>query len=81
MKGLRFWDGVSAGIMLLGAAIFGWQVWAHETLTLLAGVGLVVFGAGILTAVSKVRCPFCGRYLGISAAAWKFCPHCGDRIG
>ncbi len=81
MKGLRFWDGVSAGIMVLGAVVFGWQVWAREAVTLLAGVGLAVFGAGILTAFFKVRCPFCRRYLGISAAAWKFCPHCGDKIG
>nr|WP_317284902.1 hypothetical protein [uncultured Dysosmobacter sp.] len=80
MEQLRRWEIVSGGISLLGALLFGIQVWLHEVLTGLAVLGLGGFFAGSLLAVVKVRCPFCNHFLGLFGPVGKFCPYCGDQI-
>ena len=80
MKKVKTWEMVSAILSLLGAMLFGVQVWLHGALTGLAVLGLVGFLGGSLVAVVKVRCPFCRHFLGIFGPAGRFCPYCGGRI-
>ena len=80
MEQLRRWEIASSRISLLGALLFGIQVWLHEVLTSLAILGLGAFLAGNLLAVMKVRCPFCHHFLGLFSPTGKFCPYCGDQI-
>lgn len=80
MKELKHWEMASGILSLLGAVLFGVQVWLHGALTGLAVLGLGGFFAGSLLAVVKVRCPFCHHFLGLFGPAGNFCPYCGGRI-
>ena len=80
MEQLRRWEMASSILSLLGAVLFGVQVWRHEVLTGLAVLGLLGFFAGSLLAVVKVRCPFCNHFLGLFGPGRNFCPYCGDQI-
>ena len=80
MEQLRRWEIASSGISLLGALLFGIQVWLHEVLTSLAILGLGAFLAGNLLAVMKVSCPIFNLFLGLFGPTGNFCPYCGDQI-
>lgn len=80
MNKLWFWNILSSGTMLLGALLFGHQIWKHETFTFLADAGALIFIIGIILSMIKIKCPFCHHFLGILGPAGKFCPFCGDQI-
>lgn len=48
MKQIQFWNILSSGIMLMGALLFGYQIWKYETFTFLAAVGALIFMVGII---------------------------------
>lgn len=67
------------GIILL--AQNGWEsrgYWLHPLLEL----GLVFLLPGIAIGFFTQRCPFCGKFLGVSFFAGKkeFCPYCGTEF-
>ena len=80
MKQIQFWNILSSGIMLMGALLFGYQIWKYETFTFLAAVGALIFMVGIIVSIMKIKCPFCHHVLGILGPVGKFCPFCGDQI-
>ena len=80
MSKLRFWTIFSSVIMLLGAIVFGYQIWKYETLTFLADIGMLIFIIGIIVSIIKIRCPFCHHFLGIWGPVGKFCSFCGGEI-
>ena len=79
MRKLILWDLMVAGIMGIGAVIFGWQIVVYESITPLAGIGVLLFIAGLWVGFLKVRCPFCHHFLGLMSTG-KFCPYCGTEI-
>ena len=80
MNVLRFWNILSSGIMLLGAFLFGYQIWEYETFTFLSSIGVLIFIIGIIISIIKIKCPFCHHFLGILGPVGKFCPFCGEQI-
>ena len=80
MSRLRFWMMVSGGMILLGALLFGCQVWKHVSFTPLADAGAVLVAAGIIVGLLKIRCPFCRRFLGIAGPVGSYCPFCGETL-
>ena len=66
--------------MLLGALLFGYQVWQRGTFTLLSTIGLLLFLFGIIVSVIKIRCPFCNHFLGIWGPVGEFCSFCGGNF-
>lgn len=76
MKTIKFWDNISAIIFLIGALIFGTQCFFQQSFTLISGLGISIVLLGIIISIVKVRCPFCGHYLGFSRIN-KFCSWCG----
>jgi hypothetical protein len=78
MKVIRFWDRISAIIFLAGAIIFGAQCYLHQSFTLISGLGILITLLGIIISFVKVRCPFCGHFLGWAFTSKNcFCPQCG----
>lgn len=78
MRKLRFWDRVSALLVLAGALLFGIPCFHNETITLLSmlGGGMIVLGA--ILGLVKVRCPSCGAYCGERITPKRpYCPRCG----
>ena len=76
MNRIKRWDLISAATSTLGAVLFGYQVMLHDSITMPACAGAVIFLAGLVLGIAKVRCPFCGRFLGLCRHG-AFCPRCG----
>ena len=67
---LRFWFAMSPA--LAGLILLLFTTWST------AGVVLVLLSAPAMFAL--LRCPYCGRYLGINYTPGKYCPHCGEKL-
>ena len=73
MLRLKTWSFIVSIIYFAGCLIFG--IICYVT----GRIHLIISVAGIIVGIVKIRCPFCGKYLGIFYSGY-FCPYCGSEV-
>ena len=78
------WLGLTAVIYLIGES-YQWR--GNDVsvfLWIAAGVGILIMAGSLLTAFSKLRCPYCGASLmaggRVPTDLPHFCPDCGKNL-
>lgn len=79
MLRLKTWSMIVSITYFAGCLIFGIICYVTGRIHPASIIGLIISVGGIIVGIVKIRCPFCGKCLGIVYSGY-FCPYCGSEV-